>query len=190
MDFWALPKPKDSLKNAFMAYNDSLLAGTGFVAWKEFNHPVLGKVEIGGKVPYADMLPLPGQVDSLLSGQVPWIYELAGHIPSLAIEEVKVESQGAGVYRVSAWIRNTASFSFPLAIGQRTRIPPPAIITLTGKNITLISGKERTPLEALNGNENRKFTWLIAAKAAVGLKLAVTPVNAYGSEKTITIGGN
>ncbi|MCX6226436.1 MAG: M14 family metallopeptidase [Bacteroidia bacterium] len=190
MDFWALPKPKDSLKNAFLAYNDSILGGKGFVAWKEFDHPELGKVEIGGNVPYADVLPLPQQIDSLLKIQVPWIFELVKQIPELAIEEVMVEPQGSGIYRVNAWVRNTKQFSFPLAIGQRTKVPPPAIVTLTGKGITLISGKERMPFEGLNGYEQRKLTWIVKADNPAEILIKVDPVNAFGSEKSIKLGGN
>jgi hypothetical protein len=190
MDLWALPKPKDSLKNAFMVWNDSLLGAKGFVPWKEFSHPVLGKVEIGGNVPFAETLPLAGQVDSLLTVQVPWIYELASKIPRLEIEELRSEPQGAGLYRLTAWIRNTRQLPFPLAIGQRTKVPPPAILTVTGSNISFISGRERTPLEGLGGFEQRKITWIVRAEKPSDIQVRVAPVNAFGSEKTIRIGGN
>jgi hypothetical protein len=190
MDFWALPKPKDSVKNAFMAYNDSILGGKGFVAWKEFDHPKLGKVEIGGNVPYADVLPLPQQIDTLLSVQVPWIFELVKNIPELVIEDLKVEPQGSGIYRVNAWLRNNKQFPFPLAIGSRTKIPPPAIVTLTGKGVTFISGRERTPFEGIGGFEQRKLTWMVQAVDPTEILIRVDPVNAYGSEKSIKLGGN
>ncbi len=189
MDFWALPKPKDSLKNAFMAYNDSLLGGKGFVEWKEFDHPVLGKVEIGGNIPYADILPLPAQIDTLLKVQVPWIFELVKQIPHLVIEEVRSEPQGAGIYRVTAWVSNNRMFSFPLAIGARTKVPPPAIVTLTGKGISFLSGRERTPLEGVNGFDTQKLTWIVRADQPSDIRIKVDPVNAFGSEKSIRLGG-
>ena len=188
MDLWAMPKPKDSTKNVFMAYNDSILGGKGFVAWKEFDHPKLGKVEIGGNVPYADLLP-PGKIDTLLNVQVPWIFELVKQIPELALGEVKVEAQGAGIYRVDAWISNNKQLPFPLAIGARTKVPPPAIVTVTGKGITFISGRERTPFEGINGNEQRKLTWILKADNPTDVLVKVDPVNAYGSEKSIRLEG-
>lgn len=189
MDLWALPKPKDSLKNAFTVYNDSILGGKGILPWTETMHPKLGKVEIGGNVPYADILPLPQQIDSLLNVQIPWIFELAGQIPELVIEESRVEPQGSGIYRVNAWVRNNRKFSFPMAIGQRTKVTPPAIVTFSGKGITFISGRERTPLEGINGYEQRKITWIVKAENAGEIVLKVDPVNAFGSEKTIKLGG-
>ncbi|MFA6126253.1 MAG: M14 family metallopeptidase [Bacteroidales bacterium] len=190
MDFWAMPKPKDTLKNVFMAYNDSILGGKGFVEWKEFTHPKLGKVEIGGSIPYADLLPQPQQIDTLFAVQVPWIFELVKQIPVLSVEEIKVEPQRSGIYRINAWVRNTSQFSFPLAIGQRTKVPRPAIVTLTGKGITFISGRERMPLEGINAYEQRKLTWMLKADKPVDILIRVNPVNAYGSEKSIKLGGN
>jgi hypothetical protein len=184
MDLWAMPKPKDSLKNTFLAYNDSMLGGKGFVNWKEFEHPKLGKVEIGGNVPYADLLPLPQQIDTLLNVQIPWIFELVKQIPQLAVESIKIEPQGSGIYRVNAWIRNTRQFSFPLAIGQRTKVPAPAIVTLTGKGISFLSGRERMPFEGLNGYEQRKLTWIVKADDPAEILIKVDPVNAFGSEKS------
>lgn len=189
MDLWALPKPKDSLKNAFMAYNDSILGGKGFVAWKETDHPTLGKVEIGGNIPYSEVLPLPRQIDSLLKVQVPWIFDLVKQIPELKIEEVKVEFQGAGIYRVTAWVRNTKQFSFPMAIGQRTKVPAPAIVTFTGKGISFLSGRERIPIESINGFDQQKLTWIVRADKPVEIQIKVHPVNAFGSEKSIKLGG-
>jgi hypothetical protein len=141
-------------------------------------------------VPYADLLPLPQQMDTLLGVQVPWIFELVRQIPRLALEDVKVEAQGSGVYRVNAWVRNTRQFAFPLAIGQRTKVPPPSIVTLTGTGITYVSGRERMPFEGLNGNEVRKITWILKTEKPTDILIRVTPVNAFGSEKTIKIGGN
>jgi hypothetical protein len=189
MDFWALPKPKDSTKNAFIAYNDTILKGKGFSAWKEFDHPKLGKVEIGGNIPYADILPLPGQIDTLLNVQVPWIFELVKQIPSLAVGEVKVEAQGSGIYRIDAWISNDRQLPFPLAIGTRTKIVPPAIVTLTGKGISFISGRDRTPFEGIGGFETRKLTWIVRSDNPEDILIKVDPVNAFGSEKSIRLGG-
>ena len=211
-DFWGLPEPpktdtaakstprtepqakpaepvKDPVMTAFMAYNDKQLNGKGFVPWTEVPHPEYGKVEVGGVVPYADLLPKAEIIDSLLGIQVPWIFELVKEIPQLDIEETRVEPQGTGIYRVSAWIRNTRRLPFPLAMGTRNKVPPPAIVTVTGKGIHFESGRERTSLEGLGGFEQRKLTWMIRTENPSEVTIRVNPVNARGSEKTINLGG-
>lgn len=181
---------RDPMMEAFLAYNDKELGGKGFVPWTEVDHPAFGKVEVGGVVPFADLIPEPEKIDSLLTVQVPWIFELVKQIPVLAIEEVKTEPQGAGIFRVTAWIRNTKQFHFPLAMGSRNKVPPPAVVILKGKNIVFISGRQRTPLEGLNASEQRKFTWIIQAENPSEINISVNPVNAFGSEKTVKLGGN
>jgi hypothetical protein len=203
MDFWGLPEPpkadsaqkksaeapKDPVMTAFMAYNDKELAGKGFVPWTEVTHPVFGKVEVGGVVPYADLVPKVETIDSLVNIQVPWIFELTKEIPRLEIYDQKIEPQGGGIYRVSIWIRNTRSLPFPIAMGARNKVPPPAIVTVSGKEISFVSGRERTPLEGLGGFEQRKLTWLIRSDNPSEVKVSVKPVNAYGSETIIKLGG-
>jgi hypothetical protein len=189
MDLWALPKPKDSLKNAFLAFNDSILGGKGFVPWTEVSHPVFGKVEVGGNIPFADRVPPPTAIDSLLRVQVPWVFELVRMIPKLEIDTVRTENLGAGVYRVDAWIRNPMEMSFPLEIGERTKVVPPAIVTLTGKGIRFLSGRERVPVESVGALDATKLTWIVEAAKAPEVTIRVAPVNAFGSEKTIRLGG-
>jgi hypothetical protein len=179
----------DPVMEAFLAYNDKELQGKGFLPWTEVDHPAFGKVEVGGVVPFADLLPKPEKIDSLLAAQVPWIFELVKQIPVLAVEEVKMEPQGGDIYRVTAWIRNTKQFHFPLAMGARNKVPPPAVVFLKGRNINFISGRERIPLEGLNASEQRKITWIIQAENPSDITISVNPVNAFGSMKTVKLGG-
>jgi len=213
MDFWGLPEPpksdtaqkrpsageaparsvepqKDPVMTAFIAYNDKDLGGKGFVPWTEVAHPVFGKVEVGGIVPFADQVPKPEIIDSLVSAQVPWIFELAKEIPRLEIFDQKIEPQGAGIFRVSIWVRNNRLLPFPIAMGARNKVPPPAIVTLTGKDISFVSGRARTPFEGLGGFEQRKLSWLIRADHPEDINISIKPVNAFGSERTIKLGGN
>jgi hypothetical protein len=212
MDFWGLPEPpkadtaqkksqnaepaarsaepqKDPVMTAFIAYNDKELGGKGFVPWTEVQHPAFGKVEVGGVVPFADLVPKAEIIDSLVEVQVPWIFELVKEIPRLEISDQKIEPQGAGIYRVSIWVRNTRTFPFPIAMGTRNKVPPPAIVQVRGKDISFVSGRERTPLEGLGGFEQRKLTWLIRADHPTDISISINPVNAFGSEKTINLGG-
>jgi len=44
-------------EKALLAFSDETLDGKGFVDWKMFDHPTLGKVEIGGAVPMSTIHP-------------------------------------------------------------------------------------------------------------------------------------
>ena len=183
------PAKKQNKTKSFMTYSDSLLGGKGFVAWEKYEHPQLGEIEIGGQVPLLDRVPPADQIEALLKGQVPWVYELSKAIPDLRIEDKRVTSYGEGVYRVEAWIRNEGKFHFPTAMGSRNGNPPPAIISLTGDGLEILEGKVRTPIKGIDAGAKRKLTWLVRVKKGTDMKLLVKAVNAIGSESIIKAGG-
>lgn len=197
-DFWGVPvwnkTKQDSAKKpdpqkSFLAYTDSLQEGKGFVNWTPFQHPDLGLVEIGGVVPWADRLPPGDSITRLLSRQVPWVYELAGHLPRLTIDTLSIEHQGAGVYRLEVWVRNESKLPFPTAMGSRNGTPPPAVLTIGGKELEWMQGLQRTPLKDLDAQGVKKLSWLLRIRDKQDLTIQIKAMNAYGSVKTIQTGG-
>ena len=181
---------KPDREKEFLTYNDSLLKGAGFIDWKPFVHPELGEVEIGGVLPYADVLPAPDSISNLLEKQIPWIYELAGKIPKLDIEADKVTPLGGDLYRVEVWIRNNGAFHFPLEMGSRNGTPPPAVVLIEGKKLEIMEGLARTPIKGIDAGAMKKLSWLIRIPDDGNLTIRVRPVNAYGSLKMIQTGGS
>lgn len=190
----ATPKGKQSAKKpdaekSFLAYNDSILNGKGFVNWTSFNHPQLGEVEIGGRVPYADLVPETKEIEKALKAQVPWIYELSKGIPELVLEAKKINAIGDGIYRIEVWISNKGKFHFPLAMGSRNKVPAPAVVTLSAKGVDFLQGRERTPLGSIEAGQKQKLSWLIRTTKNNEVKLTIQAVNARGSETIIKLGG-
>ena len=142
-------------------------------------------MEIGGVVPFADVIPAVWHPDSLFPAQIPWIYQLVKCLPRLTIEQHKVQNKGAGVYEVEIWIRNEAKLPFPTAMGKRNKKPAPAVITVSGKNLDFLSGRSSTPLTGLDGYTNRKLTWIIRTDKPEEINITVNAPNAFGDSKTI-----
>ena len=173
----------------FLKYNDSLLNGEGFVKWATFDHPQLGEVEIGGRVPYTDMVPKAEEIEKAIEAQVPWIYELSKGIPELSLEAQKIKDIGDGIYRLEVWITNEGKFHFPMAMGSRNKVPAPAVLTLQADGLEFLQGKERTPIASIEAGQKQKFTWLLRSGKSEKVKLSIRTVNARGSETTINLGG-
>lgn len=179
----------DPKEAAQLAFSDKWLDGKGFVAWKPYKHPTLGDVEIGGFVPFTDNTPPPSMVDSLTDLHLPFIFELVKKLPVLKISETKVISRGGGVYQLEAWIMNDGYLPFPTAMGKRNKIPAPAIVTLEGKGIELLSGRMRTPVNDLAGKQSVKFTWLVRAAKKGTVTLKLESKQAGSDTETVNIGG-
>ncbi len=180
---------KTDAEKVFLSYNDSLLNAEGFVNWTPFNHPQLGEVEIGGRVPYADMVPQVEEIEKAIVAQVPWIYELTKGIPDLSLDAKKIKDIGDGIYKLEVWITNEGKYHFPLAMGSKNKVPAPAVITLNAEGLEFLQGKERTPIASIEAGKKQKFTWLLRSTKSDQIKLSIRTVNARGSETTINLGG-
>ena len=212
IDFWGLPKPKEEKKEnqgdekkndtvkadqqkgdpkevAQLAFSDKWLDGRGFTPWKSYKHPTLGEVEIGGFTPFSDNTPPESMIDSLLDLQLPYIPELVKRLPRLAIAEVKTTEKGGGVYQLEAWVTNEGYLSFPIAMGKRNKVPAPAILTLEGDGIEILSGKKRTPIGEVGGMKSVKYVWLVRSPKKETLTLRLESKQAGNDSKMTNIGG-
>jgi hypothetical protein len=182
-------KKGDARELAQLAFSDKVLDGKGFTPWKPYMHPVLGEVEIGGFTPFSDNTPPYAIVDSLLDLHLPYLFELVKKLPSLKIADTKVTEKGGGVWQLEVWISNEGYLPFPTAMGKRNKIPAPAIITLDGSGVELLSGKKRTPLNDLGGNKSTKYVWLIRSAGKSSVSLTLESKQAGTDTKQINIGG-
>jgi hypothetical protein len=190
-----MPKPKskegaDPKEKALLAFSDAELEGKGFVPWKPFPHPTLGEVEIGGAVPFTDNTPPPGKIESLLKGQVPWVFEVAGKMARIQIAQTKVESLGSDVYRVEVWVENTGTFPYPTAMGKRNTRILPVVVTLEGQGLSIVEGKPRMLIQTIDGHKSGKVSWIIRSGGAKSIKVKASTRIAWEDTKTVTLGGS
>jgi len=182
-------KKGDPKETAQLAFSDTWLDGLGFTAWKGYSHPTLGEVEIGGFTPFTDNTPPESMVDSLLNLQLPYVSELVKRLPKLTIAEVKTTEKGGGVYQVEAWVTNGGYLSFPIAMGKRNKVPAPAIMTLEGDGLEILSGKKRTPVGELGGMKSVRYVWLVRSQKKGSLTLRLESKQAGNASEKINIGG-
>ncbi len=189
-----MPGPKseegaDPQEKALLAFSDRELAGKGFVRWTPFKHPILGEVEIGGAVPFTANTPPASMLTNLLSGQVPWVFELVKKLARLRIAETRVKSLGNGFYQVKVWVENTGCLPYPTAMGIRNLRIPPVVVSLKEGNFKIIEGKKRSLIKEINGYSTRMTWWIIYAEKPIQLNLELITANAWTDTKTVTLGG-
>ncbi len=179
----------DPKETAQLAFSDTWLGGRGFTPWKSYRHPTLGEVEIGGFTPFSDNTPPETMVDSLLDLHLPYVSELVKRLPKLAMAEVKTTEKGGGVYQIEAWVTNEGFLPFPVAMGKRNKTPAPAVMTLEGDGIEILSGKKRTPVGEVAGMKSVRYVWLIRSPKKGGLTLRLESKQAGNDIEKINIGG-
>ncbi|OGD19633.1 MAG: hypothetical protein A2W03_02330 [Candidatus Aminicenantes bacterium RBG_16_63_16] len=189
-----MPKPpseegSDPKEKALLAWSDKELAGKGFAAWTAFKHPTLGDVEVGGAVPYADTTPPAAKIEVLLKGQVPWVFEISERMARIKIGKTEVKPLGGGLYAVEAWVENAGYLPYPTAMGRRNNRNLPVIVTLEGKDVTIMEGKRRSLVRALDGYSAQPVRWLVRAEKPAKVELKAATRMAWGDAKTLDLGG-
>jgi hypothetical protein len=152
---------QDVNEKTVLDYIDRNLKGQGFVNWQPFTHPELGKIEIGGTVPFVSSTPPAEQIDSLCLVQLPWLLRLTDKLPDIGILKEEITPLGSGVYKLEIFIENKGYFAYPVAMGVRNRQPVPVVVTLSGDRFELLEGFARTPVGEIKGNQLKKLTWLL-----------------------------
>ncbi len=175
-------------EKALLAWSDKHWEGKGFVKWEEAEHPTLGKVEIGGFVPYLETTPKPELIDSLAKTQLPWLLQLSTKLPDISFNSEKFTDLGGGVFKLEMYIENKGKLAYPIAMGQRNNQPAPIIIVLDGE-MEFLQGKKRTSLGSLNGNQIKKLTWIIQAKKGKDISAKIESAVFTDVVKQIKIGG-
>lgn len=141
----------------------------GFVPWKKFEHPDFkGKVvEVGGFKPYLRLNPPVKELNPLAEKHLRFVVRLGELMPRLRIGEVKTDSLGGGVFRVTATVVNDGYLPTMPAMGKITGEPHPLQFQIKlGANQKLVTGSLRTQVDPLAGNGGQaERTWLVRSTA-------------------------
>jgi hypothetical protein len=99
-----------------MRWNEEEWGGRLFVPWREVQHPTLGAVEIGGWRNDFDAHGItPPEGFEYRSAQIlPWFLFVLESLPRVVLADVRSESLGDGLYRVSAVVRNEGFLDTPV----------------------------------------------------------------------------
>jgi len=95
-------------EGARFRWNDEVLGGSGFVAWRPFQHPELGEVELGGWGRFTVSNPPEEMIEAELERNTEWVLGFAEKLPRVAIIEAAVMplAGAEGLVTVQASIGN------------------------------------------------------------------------------------
>lgn len=91
-----------------LKWSDEKLGGKGYIDWYEFDHPQLGKIELGGwDGLYAFRNPPPEFLEAEVKPLGDWAIWQAGCSPKLELHSIHTEPLGDGFARIRFAVRNT-----------------------------------------------------------------------------------
>lgn len=182
------------------AFDRLLLFEDAFVPWEEYDHPVYGKVEIGGykknfgRLHPGFLLEADAHRNSAFS-----LYH-AYHTPKLVIGKIEVKDLGGGMKEITASVENQRIM--PTHSGQNLhyKIDPPDYISLTGADVVAgmrvfdkdydrcLEQKEdpaRLEVENIPGNSTVTVRWIV--KGGNKITLRVESVKGGRAEKSMSL---
>ena len=151
----------------WLLWNDRELEGAGFVPWRAFEHPALGRVEIGGWTRFTRYEPPPDRLASLTDEALKVAFELAGVRPVLGAE-VEILARGEGLYEISLRAQNSgggptntvAAERQRRAVGVRARFEASSVAeVLAGPRVADLGRVE-------GGKTSRAARWLVRREGA------------------------
>jgi murein tripeptide amidase MpaA len=143
---------EDDLK--LLKWSDEVLEGRGYVDWYEFEHPQLGRVELGGwDMLYAWRNPPPEFLEKEVALFPDWLVWHLLISPKLEIYEASVEPLGDALYKARLVVQNTGwlpTYITKKAVEKKLVRGVVAEIELPD-GATLRTGKPREELGQLEG---------------------------------------
>ncbi len=145
-------------------FNDEELGGRYFSNWTPYEHPDLGRVEVGGwHSKFWGQNPPPEFLEEETAQQMPWILYLAEQGPLVTVTEPELTQLGGGDLRVAVTVTNTGFLPTSItdrgAVGRERpdgtvdrRVVRAPAVTLSHPGLEIVEGTARVTIPHLAGS--------------------------------------
>ena len=169
------PTPADEEAAAWLKYSDRDREGKGFVDWKPFDHPTLGKVEIGGFAPGFQMNPPEDQLAELAEKQTAFVVELIAQRPKLSIEGPDVMKLASGLYEIRLAVVNDGFLPTTTSMARKAQSVMPTLVKLDVPVERIVTVDRVSRARGIDGSGGRaSFHWIVRADDGSSIKIELT----------------
>jgi hypothetical protein len=171
-------KGKSNPEANYLAWADSLGQNDVYVPWAEIQHPDFPgkKVEVGGIKPFVMVNPPYDQVAKIAEEHTDFILKLATMQPKLEMLNIKTESLGNGLNRISADLFNNSPIPTHSELGERSRWLRKVRVDLNVSKDRIISGDKIMLIESIGAFEKVSLSWIVKGSGAVPIKAGAAHV--------------
>lgn len=174
----------------WLEYSTDKRNGEGFVEWTDFEHPQLGRVQIGGFVPYFRVDPPAEELDALAAKQADFILDLLGKMPEVSLTTPEVTKLASGLYEVKAALVNDGFLPAGTRMAVRNRRALPFVVRVDLPEEQVVSGQRIAKIWSVAGSGGRNdFRWLIRAEDDSTITITLFSAKYGSSETSVTLTG-
>lgn len=158
---WIRKHPEeDDLK--ILRWIDENTDGEGVVDWYPFDHPQLGRVELGGIAERYTFNNPPGKfLEQTLKPNTEFVLAHARMTPRLELREWSAEQLGEGIYRLRALLVNSGYLpTYGSEVALKRKVAQPIEVELElPEGAKLLSGQQKSEIGHLGGRANKRALW-------------------------------
>jgi hypothetical protein len=155
-----LPEPGDDAKR--LRWIDREKELTRFVPWRAFQHPDLGRVEVGGFAPYALVEPPQADRARIAVEQERFLAALLAELPRPRVARFAAKDLGAGLLEVELELRNDALLATRSRMARRTGGVRPLRVRLDlPSEATRLAGPAEAQVDLDGSGGKAELTWLV-----------------------------
>ncbi len=177
-----------------------------YVEWQPYDHPQLGKIELGGwNSMYTWRNPPHAFVESEVKRHFPFILSLGEMLPHLAVHALEVDKISADQFHVNLVVENTGFLpTFTSQQGKARQATRPVRVELElPVGVVLASGKRREEMGHLEGRSNKldvtasstesptdnraRLEWVIQAPAGTKIVVKIMSERAGAISREVTL---
>jgi hypothetical protein len=125
-------------------FDDRLLFGAGFVDWHEVEHPLYGRVEVGGFKKDVGRVPPTFLIEEMLHRNAAFAIRHAEAMPRVAIAQAGASELGGGVRAIDVVFRNERAIPTRTALAARDGIGVPDVFWIDARGGEVLAGGFRT----------------------------------------------
>lgn len=171
-------KGKTNPEENYLAWADSLGWENVYTPWKEIQHPDFPgkKVEVGGINPFVMVNPPFEKVGEIAEEHTDFILKLAAMQPKLEMHNIKIESLGNGLTRISADLFNNSPIPTHSQMGERSRWLRKVRVDFGASTDRLVSGNKIQLIDVIGAYEKVELSWIVKGKGDVSVKAGASHV--------------
>jgi hypothetical protein len=119
-------------QNAQYDFEKDLLFGDAFVPWEEYDHPVYGKIEVGGFKKNLGRAHPGFLLEADAHRNMAFTIFHAYHTPKLSIEKIEEKEIGGGLKEINVWVKNERLIPTHSSHDVKNKIERPDYVSITG----------------------------------------------------------
>lgn len=168
-----------------LRYSDEEMDGYAFREFEAYDHPQLGRVEIGGWRKFGHNNPPASELAGEVARNVEFALAQAAHTPLLRVGDVELDDLGGGVYRVTAGIVNAGLQPTELEIRREQGSELPVRAAVEGPEV--LSEKPERTLGSLEGHSREEVTWVVRGESGDELTVTVRHPKGGTDRRSVTL---